>query len=626
MSIPSRGFRLREVFRTASLATLVSAAYALLSADSLFLSSSAGGQPTGYQGPCAVTVSQDGTTLYVADADARQVVWIELPSGRIVRRVAVPGVPTGLVAAHDRKLLVVTCASPHSTVALLDASSGKMVAAVPAGHTAMAPVIGPDGKRLYVCNRFDNDVSVIDLATARQVARVPAVREPIAAAITPDGKAVLVANHLPLARTDPAAKGNVSPFITVIDTRTFATSAIELPHGATNLRGICVAPDGKHAFVTHLMSNFESVPFRIEGGWINVNVISVIDVAQRKATHTVGLDAYEYAAGNPWGIACTSDGHSICVSLAGTHELCVIDHSDATSSWARSLSPMMGVWPIYPSLGDSPWRRIKLSGKGPRELAISDSKIYVVQYFSDTVAVVDLRNPSATPVPAIALGPEPKINMVRRGEMLFHDATICFQHWQSCASCHPEGRTDGLNWDLLNDGEGNSKNTKSMLLAHRTPPAMAEGIRMSAEGAVRSGLSTILFAQRPEEEAVAIDSYLKSLRPEPSPHLIDGRLSAAAERGRKVFHSDAITCDRCHPAPLYTDLRKHNVSSRNSTDTADRFDTPTLVEIWRTAPYLHDGRYPTIKELIVEGKHGLGPNRELSPSEIDDLVEFVLSL
>jgi cytochrome c peroxidase len=60
----------------------------------------------------------------------------------------------------------------------------------------------------------------------------------------------------------------------------------------------------------------------------------------------------------------------------------------------------------------------------------------------------------------------------------------------------------------------------------------------------------------------------------------------------------------------------------------DRFDTPTLIEVWRTAPYLHDGRYLTIRELLAEGRHGLegGPLEALGEQEIDDLVEFVLSL
>jgi cytochrome c peroxidase len=95
-----------------------------------------------------------------------------------------------------------------------------------------------------------------------------------------------------------------------------------------------------------------------------------------------------------------------------------------------------------------------------------------------------------------------------------------------------------------------------------------------------------------------------------------------------LFESDRIACSRCHPAPLYTDLHSHNVRSRSEVDHTDRFDTPTLIEVWRTAPYLHDGRYLTVKELLTEGRHGLGRDgkKELSPGEIDDLVEFVLSL
>jgi cytochrome c peroxidase len=54
------------------------------------------------------------------------------------------------------------------------------------------------------------------------------------------------------------------------------------------------------------------------------------------------------------------------------------------------------------------------------------------------------------------------------------------------------------------------------------------------------------------------------------------------------------------------------------------FDTPTLVEVWRTAPYMHDGRYTTIEQLLTEGKHGR-PNK-LGDEELADLVQFVLSL
>ena len=138
-----------------------------------------------YRGPCAVVASGDGKTLYVASADAREVAWVELPAGTVTRRIAVPAEPTGLALSPDSTKLIVTCASPKSTVAVFAAASGKLIAAIRAGHTAMSPAISPDGKRLYVCNRFNNDVSVIDLTAGREVARVGVVREPIAAAVTP---------------------------------------------------------------------------------------------------------------------------------------------------------------------------------------------------------------------------------------------------------------------------------------------------------------------------------------------------------------------------------------------------------------------------------------------------------
>lgn len=588
----------------------------------------AAAQAGSFLGPCALAASPDGKTLYAACADARQVLWVELPAGRVVRRVAMPAEPTGLVLTPDGTRLIVACAAPQSTIVVLDTANGGVQTMILAGHTAMAPVISPDGTRLYVCNRFSNDVSVIDLPFAKELTRVATVREPIAAAVTPDGQMVLVANHLPNTRTDGAFDGDVSPVVTVIDTQTHATLSIPLLHGANGLRGICVSPDGAHAFVTHLLSNFQMVPFRVDTGWIDVNVVSIIDLRQRKVISTIGLDEFAMGAGNPWGVACSADGKWVCVSQAGTHELRMIQSADLLGDFARrTMQPMMAVWPIYPSLGESLWRRVKLPGQGPRSLAIVGSKAYIAEYFSDTLAVVDLAD-AGGPVGMIALGDKPQLTIQRRGELLFHEATICYQQWLSCASCHPDGRVDALNWDLMNDGIGNPKNTKSMLLAHQTPPAMSVGVRETAEHAVRSGISHILFTQRPEDEAVAIDEYLKSLRPLPSPHLVDGRLSPAAERGRVLFHNDRIACHKCHPASLYTDMKTHSVGTRSPYETNDRFDTPTLVEVWRTAPYLHDGRYVTIRELLVEGQHGLKGGRleELSQQDIEDLVEFVLSL
>jgi hypothetical protein len=179
-----------------------------------------------------------------------------------------------------------------------------------------------------------------------------------------------------------------------------------------------------------------------------------------------------------------------------------------------------------------------------------------------------------------------------------------------------------LNWDLLNDGIGNPKNCKSMLLAHETPPSMMTGVRASAEVAVRAGFRHIQFAQVDEGYARAVDHYLKSLKPVPSPYLVNGGLSEKAQLGKKVFRD--LNCSYCHSGEYYTDMKMHEIGIPGPSDRTNKWDTPTLIEVWRTAPYLHDGRSASLKDLFVVDKHGI--KVELGSDKIDQLVEYVRSL
>ena len=97
----------------------------------------------------------------------------------------------------------------------------------------------------------------------------------------------------------------------------------------------------------------------------------------------------------------------------------------------------------------------------------------------------------------------------------------------------------------------------------------------------------------------------------------------------RVFEDRQVGCADCHPAPLFTDLKPHAVGTSNPHDRpADRFDTPTLMEVWRTAPYLHDGRAATLQDVLrkfnPQDRHGR--TSHLTAQQINDLVEYVLSL
>jgi len=598
-------------------------------------------------GPTAVVASPDGKTLCVANTDAKQVAIVDIASGKVTTSIAMPAVPTGLVLSPDGNTLYVTCAAPQGTVAVVDIKTAKVVDSIAAGHWAIGPAVSPDGKTIYVCNRFNNNVSVIDLESKKELARVAVIREPTAAAITPDGKTVFVANHLPL---DPADAYDVACSITAIDTATNETTTIRLPNGAADMRGICVSPDGKYVYGTHILARYQMPTTQLERGWMNTNALSIVDAVEKKFVNTVLLDDVDLGAANPWGVTCTADSKTIVVSHAGTHEVSVIDatamlekllampeekDADNPGLYASStaadvpndLAFLVGLRRRIRLDGGGPWSQTAIddpTANGPRGLITVGTKAYVVCYFTDNIVAVDLEPKLSNLVNSIPLGPKPTINEQRRGEMLFNNAQICFQHWQSCASCHPDARADALNWDLMNDGLGNPKNASSLLLAHKTPPAMASGIRADAEEAVRAGITHIQFAVRPEADAAAIDEFLKALTPVPSPYLVDGKLSEAAERGKKVFDDEEKGCAKCHPAPLFCDMVMHDVKSKGAYDRRDTFDTPTLVESWRTAPYMHDGHYTTMEQLLTEGKHG--DAQKLSDEQRKDLIEYVHSL
>jgi cytochrome c peroxidase len=112
----------------------------------------------------------------------------------------------------------------------------------------------------------------------------------------------------------------------------------------------------------------------------------------------------------------------------------------------------------------------------------------------------------------------------------------------------------------------------------------------------------------------------------PSPCLEKGEPSKAAKRGKKVF--EKAKCDTCHAPPLYSDLKQYDLGFGKGMDKGKPFKTSTLIECWRSAPYLHDGRAATMKEVFTkcnpEGKHG--NTGKLSEEELDELVEYVLSL
>jgi cytochrome c peroxidase len=126
-------------------------------------------------------------------------------------------------------------------------------------------------------------------------------------------------------------------------------------------------------------------------------------------------------------------------------------------------------------------------------------------------------------------------------------------------------------------------------------------------------------------------------------------LSDQARRGLRLFRGKA-RCANCHIRHIFTDEDFHNTGvawsdgewlddgrfgvTGEETDRG-RFKTPTLREVARTAPYMHDGSLATLEDVVDFYNRGGNPNPyldpileplDLSPVEKEDLVVFLRAL
>lgn len=518
--------------------------------------------------------------------------------------------PTGVTVDGDRAY--VTTFETKGMLNILNLSTGKIESSIPVASGATAPLLNADKTKVYVCNQFANTISEVDVKQNKVLRTVAVLREPKELIFSQDGKYLFCTNFLPHQRADVDV---VTSAVSVIDMGGFIKiKDIKLANGSNALRGICITPDGKYIYVSHNLGRFQVPTSQLQQGWMNTSAFSVIDVAKQEFQGAVLVDEADRGAAGIWGIIC--NGKSLFITHSGTHEISVIDHQAMIEKFEGYSQKENLNYDLNFLYGLR--TRLPLKGNGPRNMVLAGDKLIIPTYFADILNFVDINTNGIT---ALELNPGRVESDENKGEKYFNDAAHCFQNWQSCNGCHPgDARTDGMNWDLMNDGVGNPKNCKSMLYSHVTAPSMISGIRATADIAVRKGFTHIQFSEISEEQALCVDAYLKALRPVPSPYLVNGELSDLAKDGRKVF--DKLKCGECHSGPYFTDMKMHRIGENIEFEKG--WDTPTLIEVWRTSPYLFDGRAATMREVFEKEKHGV--TKKISEKEIDALVEYVNSL
>jgi cytochrome c peroxidase len=341
--------------------------------------------------------------------------------------------------------------------------------------------------------------------------------------------------------------------------------------------------------------------------------------------HSAPLDEPQRSYADPTQVLLMPKGKTVFVSCAGSDTVLAVDQERLGKHAAR---------PSDADFRDPPRdlsrSRLYVTARlatqaNPRCLALSgDGKTLVVSnYLGDSLTVIDTT--ALRVLRHIRLG-EAEPDAVRRGEILFNSSRMTFQGQFTCASCHPNGGSDGLTWDLERDGVGNFKKTKSLLGVKDTAPYGWHGSSPTLADRVRGTLRTLHRHEPTDAEVGDLVAYLESL-PSPRPLPVKKEDQPAVERGRAIFQGKG-QCATCHHRVALDDGKSHDVGTRGPTDTQDRFDTAALRGVARTAPYLHDGRAATLEEAFTKHnpKQRHGAAHTLSREELADLIAYLKSL
>ncbi len=253
---------------------------------------------------------------------------------------------------------------------------------------------------------------------------------------------------------------------------------------------------------------------------------------------------------------------------------------------------------------------------------------------------------SATLFAGMASTPKPKPTKVSIGKQLFSDKILSKNYTISCASCHipAYGFADTVAFSMGINGMPTDRNTPSVLnmkyrpyffwdgraasleeqsimpIEHQNEMGLSvqEAVKRLVESTMYRNLFKEVFNSLPNKKNMseAFAAFEKTLETGKSKFDLSftntTKLTAAEERGRKLFISDKTKCFDCHRGDDFTnddfkniglydadalnDKGRYNVTK----DSADlgKFKTPGLRNVAITSPYMHNGKFKTLEQVI----------------------------
>jgi len=255
---------------------------------------------------------------------------VDTAENKVLRTIAVPKGPHGLVATPDGRKVYVS-SDGASTVSVIDTATDRVVASIDVGANPHGLAVSGDGSRVLVLGWGSNRALIVDTATDRVVGEVP-VSQPHNGTLSRDGRTAWVASQqqgaTALVRLDLTAW----------------KEAARVPLDKTP-RGLELSPDGRRVF------------FTLAG----VNAIEVLDTATAQIVAQIPVGA------SPHYAPFTPDGRWALAVVQGPGELTLLDTSSNTAAGAVTV----GKTPHW-AVSSSDGRTAYVTNEGSNDVSVVD--------------------------------------------------------------------------------------------------------------------------------------------------------------------------------------------------------------------------------------------------------------
>ncbi|MBZ4400269.1 c-type cytochrome [Myxococcus sp. AS-1-15] len=631
----------------------------------------------------SVALSRDDAFLYVVDADTGVLAVVETASGQKVGEVKVGAGPERVVVGPDDTVYVSNRGA--RSVSVIRRGDWNEAARVAVGVEPMGLTVSPNGDTLYVVNSTALDSSVygtlmaVDTRTLEVRWELPVGEEPRGVALVDGGRRALVSlfrhadlvtvdlsdAHQPRMQregTDLYARANTRQGVAADEPIPFPSSDVLFrPRGMAD---VVVAPDGARAFAPTLWAREDSLTSdgrgpggSLYGGGGPCNTAGVVAPGvltfntEDGSPRVDDLDQCRPPPSEepdfpPSTIVSPESSHPIQGPVAA-----VVDPSGQWLFLVNRETDNVAILPTQRRTGldltgerGSTVRQLVRVGSGPSGIAMTRDgrKVYVYNAFDHTVTtlvndgsgnVANVRTQGA-PIPVV--GEDVLTAQEAAGRKLFYSALDSRMTSAgvaaSCASCHLDGRDDGHVWGFP-DGPRQTPSLAGRKVTETGPfhwsgefPSMRDFLDATVRGRMGgTSLDGVMVAQ--------LSAFIDVI-PTPDNPYRSGVQTAAQARGEQVFKKAA--CDTCHEGAHFTNNKQADVGTfittgpmRDDDNTRKRgLNTPSLLGLARTAPYLHDGSALSLKGRLMQGrasnKHGT--TADLTEAEVDDLVEYLRTL